>query len=57
MLKRKTKYNSKWETSFSWLWKYQNDQFSAYCKTWEKSFSISGDGVGLANHISKEKKY
>ena len=63
MLIRKIKNNLEWDTSFIWLWKCQNDQFSAYCETWEKSFAIIGGGVDLieqhekaGNHISKTEK-
>lgn len=61
--KRKTKYNKLWESEFHWIQPCKGDVNSANCKLCQKTFSISGSGLGQVKshsnsqlHLSREKE-
>ena len=49
----KTKYCNKWEKTYPWLGKVNQDEYSAYCKLCLKSFRIDNSGISQVKSHAK----
>jgi hypothetical protein len=54
--RRKTKFNSSWKESFTWISAVRGDEFSASCNICNKKFSIHHGGVSdIKQHSNTDK--
>ena len=49
----KTKYCNKWEKTYPWHGKVNQDEYSAYCKLCLKSFRIDNSGISQVKSHAK----
>lgn len=56
MAPRKTSFNTSWKKKYPWIDSVSGDQFRAFCKICNKSFSVSGKGEGsIKEHADTNK--
>lgn len=54
---RKTTFNPKWKEIYPWILPAPKDNFAAYCKYCNKSFSIAGKGEGCVKEHAQTSKH